>query len=138
MLKTILIYGFLLGFLVVALQSIEYFFLIRTHVFEIYGGLIAFLFLTLGLWFGLQNKEIKQYIIIEDRIEVNFAEYGISKREYEVLLLLAKGFSNQDIADKLFVSINTIKTHTSNLFEKLEVKNRTQVLIIAKQKGLIS
>jgi two-component system, NarL family, response regulator LiaR len=136
MLKTILIYGLLLGLLVVALQSIEYFFLIRTHVFEIYGGFIALIFLALGLWFGKKNQ--KNEAIIEEHIEVNVAEFGISKREYEVLLLLAKGFSNQEIADKLFVSINTIKSHTSNLFEKLEVKNRTQVLIIAKQKGLIS
>jgi DNA-binding CsgD family transcriptional regulator len=136
MFKTIIIYGLLLGLLVASLKVIEYFFLIHTHVFEIYGGLIALIFLALGIWFGKKNN--KPETKIKEPLEVNFSKFGISKREYEVLLLLSKGFSNQEIADKLFVSINTIKTHTSNLYEKLNAKNRTQVLIIAKQKGVLS
>jgi two-component system, NarL family, response regulator LiaR len=137
MYRTILIYGLILGFLVAALQSIEYLFLVRTHVFEIYGGLIALIFLVLGLWFGKENPPIQIENNHFERSEIDFTGLGISKREYEVLVLLAKGFSNQEIADELFVSKNTIKTHTSKLFEKLEVKNRTQILIKAKEKGLI-
>lgn len=137
MYKTILIYGLILGFLVVALQTIEYFFLVRTHVFEIYGGLIALIFLALGLWFGKKEKSIQIEKGTYMSPEMDFSDVGISKREYEVLGLLAKGFSNQEIADKLFVSKNTIKTHTSRLFEKLEAKNRTQILIKAKEKGII-
>lgn len=137
MYKTIFIYGIILGVLVIALQSIEYFFLIRTHVFEIYGGLIALIFLTLGLWFGKKNQPIQIVKIDSVPSGVDFSNLGISKREHEVLVLLAKGLSNQEIADELFVSKNTIKTHTSRLFEKLEAKNRTQILIKAKEKGIL-
>ncbi|MBL7864664.1 MAG: response regulator transcription factor, partial [Cyclobacteriaceae bacterium] len=61
----------------------------------------------------------------------------ISKREHEVLELIARGHSNQEIADKLFVSVNTIKTHLSNLFLKLEVSRRTQAIQKAKDLRLI-
>jgi ATP/maltotriose-dependent transcriptional regulator MalT len=62
---------------------------------------------------------------------------GISKREHEVLELMAKGLSNQEIADNLFVSLNTIKTHSSNLFIKLQVGRRTQAVQKGKELGLI-
>jgi ATP/maltotriose-dependent transcriptional regulator MalT len=62
---------------------------------------------------------------------------GISKREHEVLELMANGFSNQEIADKLFVSVNTIKTHSANLFLKLEVRRRTQAVQKGKELMLI-
>ncbi len=137
MFKTILFYGLILGILVLALKAIEYSFLIKTHTFEIYGGLIACLFLILGLWFGSKFREKKVKKAPNEHIEVNLSETGISKREYEVLKLISEGLSNQEIAEKLFVSTNTIKTHTSRLFEKLEVKNRTQALIKAKQNGII-
>nr|MBP6568782.1 winged helix-turn-helix transcriptional regulator [Saprospiraceae bacterium] len=61
----------------------------------------------------------------------------LSKRELEVLGLISDGLSNEEIAEKLFISLNTIKTHTSNLFEKLEVKRRTQATEKAKRLGLI-
>ena len=134
MLKTILLYGLLLGLLVFTLHFIEYFFWVRMHIFEIYAGLIACLFLALGLWFGRKSEH--QNIYQAPQIEVDPAQLGISKREYEVLLLLGQGLSNQQIADKLFVSMNTVKTHTSRLFEKLEVKNRTQAILKAKELGL--
>jgi two-component system, NarL family, response regulator LiaR len=111
MLKTILLYGLLLGLLALALHAIEYFFWIRLHVFEIYGGLIACVFLGLGLWFG---KGIKPKSPIAEPVqyhEIDITQMGISKREYEVLILLGKGLSNQEIAEQLFVSTNTIKTH---------------------------
>ena len=65
-------------------------------------------------------------------------ERGISRREYEVLELMAKGFSNQEIADRLFVSLNTIKTQSSNLFLKLDVNRRTQAVQKAKELQLIA
>lgn len=138
MLKTILIYGLLLGVLVLALHAIEYFFWVRVHVFEIYGGLIACLFLALGLWFGSKRSNKKTPAMPLVRNEVQITQLGISKRELEVLLLLGKGLSNQEIADTLFVSQNTIKTHTSRLFEKLDVKNRTQAMLKAQEMGLIT
>jgi DNA-binding CsgD family transcriptional regulator len=137
MLKTMLIYGILLSVLVLTLHAVEYFFWVRMHVFEIYGGLIACLFLALGLWFG-KNFYSKNTFVSppKQKIEGDFTQFGISKREIDVLLLLGQGLSNQEIADKLFVSTNTIKTHTSRLFEKLAVKNRTQAIIKAKEMGL--
>jgi DNA-binding CsgD family transcriptional regulator len=137
MLKTIFLYGLLLGILVFILHFIEYFFWVRMHIFEIYAGLIACLFLGIGLWFGKTFRQDNNTVSITDTVEIEFANLGISKREFDVLLLLNKGHSNQEIADKLFVSTNTIKTHTSRIFEKLAVKNRTQAIIKAKEKGLI-
>lgn len=138
MLKTVLIYGLLLGALVLLLHAIEYFFWVRIHVFEIYGGLIACVFLALGLWFGSKRSDKKTPVMPTVRNEAQITQLGISKRELEVLLLLGKGLSNQEIADTLFVSQNTIKTHTSRLFEKLDVKNRTQAMLKAQEMGLIT
>lgn len=136
MLKTILLYGTLLGILIVLISSAEYIFWMKMNFIELYIGVIAAMFLGLGLWFGkkliIQKKTEK---IIAQEYTVN--ELGISKREFEVLTLVSKGLSNQQIADTLFVSTNTIKTHTSNIFEKLEVKNRTQAIIKAKKLGII-
>jgi two-component system, NarL family, response regulator LiaR len=140
MLKTILIYGFLLGVLVFTLHFIEYFFWVRMHIFEIYGGLIACLFLALGLWFG-RKSESKFTPIVQSNVAINefdIAKLGISKRELDVLILMGQGHSNQQIADELFVSTNTVKTHTSRLFGKLEVKNRTQAIIKAQEIGLFT
>lgn len=143
MLKNVLLYGFVLGLLIVLLKSIEYWFWIRIHTFEIYGGLIACIFLGVGIWFGkkLTRPVATPKAIIEPTLVKNeeaVLQLGISKREYDVLQLLGKGLSNQQIADELFVSQNTIKTHTSRLFEKLDVKNRTQAIIKAQEMGLIS
>ena len=136
MLKTIFFYGLLLGMLVFFLHFIEYFFWVRMHIIEIYVGLIACIFLALGLWFGRKNQA-KNVLPKSFLNQIDFTKIGISKREFDVLLLLGEGLSNQEIADKLFVSMNTVKTHTSRIFEKLEVKNRTQAIIKAKEIGLI-
>jgi ATP/maltotriose-dependent transcriptional regulator MalT len=107
---------------------------------EIYVGMVAVMFSVLGVWAGLKLTRKKTIIITnlnfqfdESRLEA----LGISKREYEVLELMAIGLSNQEIADKLFVSLNTIKTHSSNLFLKLEAKRRTQAIQRAKELSLI-
>ena len=155
MLKTILLYGLLLGLLVFTLHFIEYFFWVRMHIFEIYAGLIACLFLALGLWFGRKtplrsvdrptlsngcrpDRERTPQRGFEQKSNMDFSKLGISKREYDVLLLINEGMSNQEIADKLFVSMNTVKTHTSRLFEKLAVKNQTQAILKSKELEIIS
>ncbi len=137
MLKTILLYGSLLGLLIILISSAEYIFWMKMNFIELYIGLIATVFLALGLWFGkkLIIKQKAEKIIGQ---EYTFNELGISKREFEVLALVNKGLSNQEIADVLFVSTNTIKTHTSKLFEKLEVKNRTHAILKAKELGIIA
>lgn len=145
--KKILLYGIVLGLLGIALRYAEYFFLIRTHSMEIYGGLIAVLFTALGIWAGLKLTKKKEITIIKEVIveapgnfvlnENNLKLLNISKREHEVLMLMAQGMSNQEVADKLFVSLNTVKTHSSRLFEKLNVQRRTQAVQEAKKLGLI-
>jgi DNA-binding CsgD family transcriptional regulator len=152
--KKILIYGLALGLLAGLLKWVEYRFLIVTHAFEIYAGLIALFFTVLGIWAGsklIKPKNIKEVVFVEKLVTVNvpqpvFSEpdqheiekRGISTRELEVLQLIANGLSNQEIADKLFVSLNTVKTHTSNLFIKLEVSRRTQAIQKAKSLHIIA
>ncbi|MFN8347119.1 MAG: LuxR C-terminal-related transcriptional regulator [Spirosomataceae bacterium] len=134
-------YGIGLGILLLILRLIEYQFLIRTHIFEIYGGLIALIFMGLGIWAGLKltkRKPTTVFIQPPAQFDENkIRELGISKREYEVLELISKGLSNQEIADKLFVSLNTVKTHSARLFEKLDVNSRTKAIRKAKELGLI-
>jgi NarL family two-component system response regulator LiaR len=149
--KQILLYGLLLGALTFLLKWLEYRFLITTHAFEIYAGLIALFFTVLGIWAGsklIKPKKIKEVVFVEKLVNVpqpafsepdqqEIEKRGISARELEVLQLIANGLSNQEIADKLFVSLNTVKTHTSNLFIKLDVSRRTQAIQKAKSLRII-
>jgi two-component system, NarL family, response regulator LiaR len=144
--KHILIYGFCGGLLIVALKLIEYRFLVVEHSIEIYGGLVATLFAALGIWLGLKltkNKEtvvVKEVPVAAQPFAVNqerLHELGITRREREILELIAGGLSNREIAEKLFVSENTVKTHSSRLFDKLSAKRRTQAVQMGKDFGLI-
>lgn len=139
--RTILIYGLSLAILIFLLKFIEYRFLVRDLSLEFYIGAIAIFFTVLGVWAGLKLTKKKTIIITNPAFQFDQSRIdslGISKREYEVLELMAKGLSNQEIADKLFVSLNTIKTHSSNLFLKLEVSRRTQAVQKAKELQLIA
>ena len=140
--KTILLYGLALAVLVFILKFIEYRFFVRDLSLEFYIGLIALLFTGIGIWSGLKltSKKVIVTTIPATPFRLNETELkrlGISKREHEVLELMAQGLSNQEIGDKLFVSLNTIKTHTSSLFLKLDVKRRTQAIQKAKELQLI-
>jgi NarL family two-component system response regulator LiaR len=138
--RTILIYGLSLAALIFLLKFIEYRFLVRDLSLEFYIGAIAIFFTVLGVWAGLKLTKKKTIIITNPAFQFDQSRIdslGISKREYEVLELMAKGLSNQEIANKLFVSLNTIKTHSSNLFLKLEVSRRTQAVQKAKELQLI-
>lgn len=119
------------------------------NAFEIYAGFIAVIFMGLGIWVALKlAKPKKETIIIEKEIyikenpdfilnEKEIEKLGISKREMEVLKLMADGLSNQEISERLFVSLNTIKTHSSKVLEKLDVKRRTQAVEKAKRLSII-
>jgi DNA-binding CsgD family transcriptional regulator len=141
-----LIYGLTGGALIVILKLIEFRFLVVEHSFEIYGGLIALLFVALGIWLGLKLTR-KEVVVKEVRVptapepftinEDQQRQLGITKRELQILELIAQGLSNREIADKLFVSENTVKTHSSRLFDKLSAKRRTQAVQIGKEIGLI-
>jgi two-component system, NarL family, response regulator LiaR len=137
--KTILIYGVALAALTGVLKFIEYRFFVRDLSLEFYLGLVAILFAGLGVWAGLRLTR-RKVVVANPDFKLNEPELqrlGISKREYEVLELMAQGLSNQEIADKLFVSLNTVKTHSSNLFMKLDVRRRTQAVRRAKEFGLL-
>ena len=137
--KTILLYGVAMAALTGILKFIEYRFLVRDLSLEFYIGLVAVLFTGLGVWAGQRLTRRKIVIANPDfnLNEVELQRLGISNREYEVLELIAHGLSNQEIADKLFVSLNTVKTHSSNLFIKLDVRRRTQAVRRAKELGLL-
>ena len=140
-----LIYGLCGGILIVVLRLIEFRFLVVEHSIEIYGGLIAALFAGLGIWLGLKLTKKKEVVIFKEvPVTQPFAlneqrqkDLGITRRELEILELIAQGLSNREIADKLFVSENTVKTHSSRLFDKLSARRRTQAVQIGKEMGLI-
>ncbi len=145
--KDIILYGISLAILLFLLKWLELRFIIINHAFEIYAGIIAIMFTALGIWLALKltkpkiETRIIEKSVFTDRFILNETELdklGLSKRELEVLQLMSEGLSNQEIAEKLFVSLNTIKTHTSNLFEKLDVKRRTQAIEKAKRLSLIA
>ena len=139
--RTIIIYGFSLAALVFVLQYLEYKFFIRELSVQFYVGVLALGFTALGVWVGLKltTKKIVTVQVAPEFVlnEAELQRLSISKREHEVLELMAQGLTNQQIADKLFVSLNTIKTHTSNLFLKLEVSRRTQAIQRGKELRLI-
>lgn len=136
-----------LALLLFLLKWLEFRLIIISHAFEIYAGSIAVIFTALGIWLALKLTKPKT-ILIEKEVftqkpeiftlnENALARLNISKRELEVLQLMSTGLSNQEIALKLFVSLNTIKTHNARLFEKLEVKRRTQAIETAKRLHII-
>jgi two-component system, NarL family, response regulator LiaR len=151
--KLVILYAASMVLLLVLLQVLQYRLLLINHSYEIYILCIALLFTGLGIWLALKlmkpKKEI-QTIIVEKNIyqkelteadkaaaELEKQKLGLSTRELEVLLLMAQGMSNQEIADKLFLSVPTVKTHSSNLFFKLDVKRRTQAIEKARQLNII-
>jgi DNA-binding CsgD family transcriptional regulator len=145
--RDVLLYGLSGGVLITILKLIEYRFLVIEHSIEIYGGLIAALFSAVGIWLGLtltrRNKAREQSPATAagaEAFKINDArmrELGLTPRELEILGLIAAGLSNREIADRLFVSENTVKTHSSRLFEKLGARRRTQAVQLGKAAGLI-
>lgn len=143
------LYGISLAVLLFILKWLQFRFVIIDHALEVYIGAIALIFTALGIWLALKLARPKiQTIVVEKEVyitptrditanEAELAKLGLSKRELEVLQLIAEGLSNQEIAARLFVSLNTVKTHSSRIFEKLDVKRRTQAIEKAKRLNLI-
>ncbi|MFZ5972765.1 MAG: response regulator transcription factor [Bacteroidota bacterium] len=138
MTRTVVLYGVALAVLIFAMKFLEYRLLIRDHSIEFYVGTVALFFTALGVWAGLKltrKKVVLAHPFVLNEAKLN--QLGISRRELEVLQLMAEGLSNQQIADRLFVSLNTIKTHCANLFLKLEVTKRTQAVHRGREWQLI-
>jgi len=155
--KTVLIYGILGGVLIALLKLVEYRFLVIEHSLEIYGGIVALLFSGLGIWLGLKLTRSRETVVVREvpvhvevpvpvraraadpfaRDEARLKQLGITPRELEILEAMAAGLSNREIAERLFVSENTVKTHAARLFDKLSARRRTQAVQRAKEAGLI-
>jgi two-component system, NarL family, response regulator LiaR len=145
--RVVLLYGLGGGALITALRFIEYRFLVVEHSMELYGGFIAALFAIVGIRLGLTLTKTKEVIVVREvpapadqpfsRNDAKVAELGITPRELEILEQIASGRSTREIAGALFVSENTVKTHASRLFDKLDVSRRTQAVHVGKRLGLI-
>ena len=149
--KHIILYGLGLALLLFLLKWLEWRFVIFDHAIEVYSGALAILFTALGIWLALKLARPKvETVVIEKEVivtrevitnptiaEKELARLGLSGREREVLQLMADGLSNQEIAARLFVSLNTIKTHSSKIFEKLDVRRRTQAVEMARRLNII-
>lgn len=141
--RHIMLYALLLAVLVFVLKWIQWKFLIVDNSTDIYIGLIAVFFTVLGIWVSTQLSRPKT-VVVEKEVylqsaspaavnEVELKKLNLSSREYEVLQLLTKGYSNAEIAENLFLSLSTVKTHVSNLFVKMDVKSRTQAIEKARR-----
>lgn len=147
--KQVILYGIALAVLLVLLKWLEFKLIIVDHAFELYIGAIAVFFTTLGIWLALKVTKPKVETVVIERSVYKGAmrdfktnqdevdKLNLSPRELEVLQLMAQGLSNQEISQRLFVSLNTIKTHSSKIFEKMEVKRRTQAVEMGQRLGII-
>lgn len=139
--KVWLIYGLVMGLMVFLIKISEYLFWMKYQSMGYYMAFTALLFLVMGWWLSKKHNRIDDEKRTNHQpADINHAEatgLKLSKREMEVLQLLGQGMSNQEIADQLFVSENTVKTHTNRIFEKLGIKSRAQAMVKAKEIGMI-
>ena len=134
--RTIVLYALALAAGAFVLQWLQYRFLVRAFPAEIYLGLIAAVFAGLGVWVGLKLARRPASAGFEKNTAA-IASLGLTLREQEVLALLAAGKSNKEIAQKMGVSPNTVKTQVASLYQKLEVQRRTQAVQKARELAII-
>ena len=143
-----LLYGAVGGALLVLLKLVEYQYLVRVYPAEVYGGVVAVIFMAVGIYAGIrltrpkvvEVEVVREVMVSAQPFTLNaqkLKELGITQREHEILGLIAEGLSNREIGERLFVSENTVKTHSSRLFEKMSVNRRTQAVQKGKELGLI-
>ena len=151
--RHVLIFGLVGGLLIAILQYTEYRFVVIEHSVELYSALVAILFASFGIWLGLRitrsRETIRETVVVREvlvpaAVPEPFAPHtgrqqtlGITARELEILTLVARGFSNREIATQLFVSENTVKTHCARAFDKLGAARRTQAVQRGKELGLL-
>lgn len=144
-----MLYALAMGGLMFLLHWLELRFIIIDHSIEVFTLSVALLFTGLGIWLAMKLLKPKMVKVTVEKEVVVFREpgftlnkdeqlrLGISDRELEVLELMSLGLSNEEIAEKLFLSVPTIKSHASRLFEKLDAKRRTQAVQKARTHSLI-
>jgi two-component system, NarL family, response regulator LiaR len=145
--RHVLLYGLIGGILIAGLKAIEYRWLVVEHSIEIYGGLVAATFAGVGIWLGRKLTRRKETVVVREvlvpapvtftRDEGKLESLGITPRELEILELIAAGLSNREIAERVHVSENTVKTHSSRVFDKLGARRRTQAVQLGKELRLI-
>ena len=144
--RQIILYGIALALFLFLLKWLEMRYLVADEELDVYIGIIALIFTGLGIWLAYKlRKPALQTVVVEKEVyrsdftlnETEAKRLNLSKRELEVLQLMAEGLSNQEIAERLFVSLNTIKTHSAQIFEKMEVKRRTQAVEMGKRLSII-
>jgi NarL family two-component system response regulator LiaR len=155
----IAVYGVIGAILTLALQLVEYRWLIIGHSFEVYGALVAALFAAVGIWAGrtltrarteVVERHVETVVVREVVVEVpvepagqfvrderQVATLGLTPRELEILEAIAAGLSNREIGERLYVSENTVKTHSSRVFDKLGVQRRVQAVQQGRELRLI-
>ena len=141
----VVLWGAVCGVLFFLLRLTEYRFLVVEHSVEVYGGLIAALFAGLGIWVGFTLRRKRTEVVVREvRIDGPFVldrerveALAITPRELEILGLIAQGLSNREIGERLFVSENTVKTHSSRLLDKLGARRRTEAVRLARAQRLV-
>lgn len=144
--RTLLTYGLGLGGGLALMTWADYRFLVVDHATELYVLLIAGLFTAVGIWVGLRwaAPQTSPAVPVPDAPPPPalprqvLERHGISPREWEVLACLAQGLTNEEIAQTLFVSTNTVKTHLGSVYAKLAVSRRTQAIEKARTLGLLA
>jgi DNA-binding CsgD family transcriptional regulator len=136
-LKRVLLYGTLGGAGIALLKVIEYQYFVHVYPAEVYGGLLAVIFTAVGIYVGLRWTRRDAAPVQAAPDPAKAREAGLTPREHEILTLIAAGLSNREIGEKLFVSENTVKTHSSRVFDKLGVNRRVQAVQKARELGLI-
>ena len=146
MTKQILAYGAILALIILLIKIMDMRIMQQDLSIETYAGIIAILFTIIGIWVGFSSKKPKEIIVTETILASDYSEelaiqnaerFELSLRELEVLQMMANGLSNQEMADAMFISLNTVKTHCSNVYRKLDVKRRTQAVALAKELGIV-
>ena len=147
--KHIMLYGLSLATLVFGLKWLQWNFLIVDNSIDLYIGLVAILFTMLGMWVAFQLiKPRTETVYVEKQIIIHQPKkfilnqaalkgLNLTNREFQILKLIVQGYSNADIADQLFLSLSTIKTHVSNLYVKMHVKNRFQAITKARRMEIV-
>lgn len=139
-------YALLLGTATVLLRTLELRWLVLRPSLELYSGALALIFLVLGIWLARKLNDPAQSspshngnLVTSEQIDPEKgASLGLTERELEVLKGMAEGLSNAEIGERLFLSTHTVKSHASRLFEKMDVKRRTQAIQKGKALGIIA